>query len=182
MVTPIRALQTPILRHLPGATKAQVAELSEGRPSPLPKRIPCAFQRKYDIDAHSPRWKRFLFHWVYAPFVEFFFVHLNFVPWDKQEPDGSYSWLEVQGAYLDQWRAEQEAAKYPFGYTLELVLNEDQPAETVAVPQVHPHRPGVYEQVGKQTVPVETSQINRLQKKIAESDELVRYFKTRPVV
>lgn len=161
-------------------TDRESVEQLLGRQTPY-KLFP-AGQRKYDIDANSPWWKRVLFRRVYAPFVEFFFTRLNFVPWDRRDADGSYSWLEWQGIYSQEWQAEQEAARYPFGLTLQVPFNESLPAESVHVPQKHPGASqGIYEQVGRQTVPIEVNALNRLQIKLAESDELVSLYKTRTV-
>lgn len=137
------------------------------------KTVWTADQRKYDIDGDSPWWKRLLFKCVYAPFVEFFYEKLNFVPWDHKDAQGNYSWLERQGVFTEQWRAENEAEHYAHGFSLKLPLNEPLVAASMQTPQTHPHGGSVYGKINSRSVSIPADQIARLKRKIAETDATI---------
>jgi hypothetical protein len=153
-------------------------------PVSKPRKVYLASQRKYDVDAGSPLWKRALFWGVYMPFVRFFFRDVfKFQPPDRVERGGSYSWLEHQGVFFEEWRAEQEAAKYGFGVVLELPWDESLPAASVQLPQVHPNSTAreMYEKVGRAEVSFPRIDVERLERKLRETDhvpQLLRELKS----
>ena len=79
----------------------------------LPEEVCEVFQWKYNVD--GPWWRRWYFRCVYLPFARFSFHVVRIVPVERIDPDGSLSWKEEQGVWLDCADAEREAAKYQFG-------------------------------------------------------------------
>lgn len=137
--------------------------------------IHTADNRVYEAKPEWPLWKRLLFRFVFAPFVVIGYEKFKFVPWDHQDKDGNYSWLERQGLFADKWMAEQEAAKYPHGFSITMRLNEAQPAETIHGVQTNgkPYN----QRINSRTVEFPTANVLRLRQKLTETDELVNHFR-----
>lgn len=157
---------TPILGHRPDQGSA-------------PKKVYLASQRKYDIDPGSPWWKRLLFWRVFMPFNRFFFrPTFKFQVPDHRDQNGEPNWLEHEGVFLDEWQAELEAAKYPFGVVIELRFNESLPAESFQPPQAFPNSTAkLYERIGTDRIHFDQADVDRLKSKIAETDGLVQCFR-----
>lgn len=130
-----------------------------------------AFQRKYDIDANSPLWKRLFFHRVYLPFNRFCFFRLNLIPPDHLR-NGELGWLERQGVFSKKWQAEQEAAKYPFGGVEPLTFDTGESNSTCAPRSLFPNSSARrrYERHSQQTVNVDVTALRRLENVLAQSE------------
>lgn len=170
-LTQLRQTSTPIQ-----AAGQQAVHLSHPhRPEKAAKRIYSAYQYVYTISPQSPWWKRFLFKRVYCRFNEFFHDRLGFVAYTHEDALGAKCWLERQGHFLDEWRAQQEAVKYPQGFVIDLPLDEALPAESFQPVQVHPHsNTAMYDHVGRKTVPITQSSLKRLDAKIRATDQVVQ--------
>lgn len=112
-------------------------------PERSPKIVKCfqTFQWKYDIDAHSPRWKKLFFHLVYLPFVRFAWHVLGIalpeailLP-DANLPKGALLMKDWQGCFTERWRAEQEAARHLHGGYTEVAFEWSEVAATVTEPR-----------------------------------------------
>lgn len=130
-----------------------------------------AFQRKYDIDGNSPVWKRLFFRYVYLPFNRFCFFRLHLIPADHVR-NGELGWLERQGVFSEQWRAEQEAAKYRFGGVEPLSFDVGEDDCTCSPRSLFPNSVArrKYERNSQQTVRVDVGAMQRLKYTIEMSD------------
>lgn len=166
-----------IHRHLTPALAAGPVEAGEERPSTVFE----AFQRKYNLDAGAPPWKRLFFDWIYLPFNRFCFFKLNLIPPDHLEcghcgrakgKDGRLGWVEQQGAFSQQWRAEQEAAKYPFGGVEPVTFDTGEQDCTCKPRSIFPNSKARkrYEKNSHATVGVEVTALQKLANTIALSE------------
>ena len=101
--------------------------MDQGRESKLPREHWHVAQRKYDLDANSPLWKRIVHKYVYLPLFRFFHKRLRFITPDRI--DGS--WIEHQGCFLTEAEARADAARYPFGFVVPTPLGRSLKADTV---------------------------------------------------
>lgn len=130
-----------------------------------------AFQRKYDIDENSPRWKKLFFRYVFLPFNRFCFFRLQLISPDHTR-NGELGWLERQGVFSEQWRAEQEAAKYRFGGVEPLAFDTGEDDCTCSPRSLFPNSSArrKYEKKSQQVVRVEVGAMQRLKNTLALSD------------
>lgn len=133
-VRSLQTQQTLQATHLP-----QVIQESQTLPERSPRIVKCfqTFQWKYDIDAHSPWWKKLFFRLIYLPFVRFAWHKLGIVlpeaivlP-NANLPDGALLVKDWQGCFSQKWRAEQEAAKHLHGGYTEVAFEWSETAATV---------------------------------------------------
>lgn len=126
------------IHHLPPVTP-----VSPIPPEGNPRIVKCfqTFQWKYDIDAHSPRWKKLFFHLVYIPFVRFCWHVVGLalpeaiLPPSANLPEGALLVKNWQGCFSEKWRAEQEAAKHLHGGYTEVAFEWSEVAATVTEPR-----------------------------------------------
>lgn len=146
-----------------------------------PKECFESFQRKYDIDQGEPWWKRLFFWYVYMPFARFAFFRMRIVPMDHVNEKGELGWLERQSVWLEEWQAEQDAARYPFGGVERLSFNAAEEVCTCAPRSRFPNSKARkrYERSAHKTVPVTESSLERLSRKILETDPLVDRYRTK---
>ena len=142
------------------------------------KNVYKVFQRKYDIDRDSPWWKRLFFWFVYMPFARFAFFKLKIVPMDHVNEHGQLGWTEDQGTWSEEWRALQDAERYPFGGVERLAFNSAEDACTCAPRSQFPNSKarGEYEKLDRETVPIAQSSLERLEKKLTETDAVVHWW------
>jgi hypothetical protein len=140
-----------------------------------------SFQRKYDIDSNSPWWKRLFFWYVYMPFVRFAFFNMRIVPMDHVNENGELGWLERQAVWSERWRALQDAERYPFGGVERLSFNLAEDACTCAPRSEFPNSTvrKKYEGLDRETVEVRQSALERLDKKLAETDPVVNRYRPK---
>lgn len=132
-----RHLQTQQM-HRPVIPLPKTPE-SQTLPERNPKVVKCfqTFQWKYDIDAHSPRWKKWFFHLVYLPFVRFAWHRMGIalpeaiVLPNANLPNGAFLVKDWQGCFSSRWRAEQEAARHLHGGYTEVAFEWSETAATV---------------------------------------------------
>lgn len=141
-----------------------------------------SFQRKYDIDRSSPWWKKLFFWLVYMPFVRFAFFKLRIVPMDHIDESGRLGWIERQGVWAERWQAEQDAERYPFGGVERLSFNAAEDDCTCAPRSLFPNSTARerYERSANKTVSVKESSLERLSRKITETDPVVNRHRTKP--
>ena len=142
----------------------------------LPSELFRVFQWKYKPDSCKPWWKRWYFHWVYLPFARFSYFKMDVVPFERLEPDGSLSWKEDEGYFYDRWRAEQEAAKYPFGGYNPVAVNATE-QDTSCKPRCQfpqSKARGVYVRRGKRSIELEVTPVERLREVVAMADNYRR--------
>lgn len=146
-----------------------------------PKECFESFQRKYDIDASAPWWKRAFFWYVYMPFVRFAFFKMRIVPMDHQDERGQLSWLERQGVWSEEWRAQLDATRYPFGGVERLAFNESEENCTCAPRSQFPNSSAKkgYERNAHKTISVKESSLERLSRKLLETDSVVDRYRTK---
>ena len=138
-----------------------------------------AFQWKYKPDSSKPWWKRAYFHWIYLPFARFSYFRMDVVPFERLEPDGSLSWKEDEGYFWDEWRAVQEAAKYPFGGYNEVAVEATEGADSCKPRCQFPQSKarGAYAKHGKRQVEVDVAPVERLQQVLHETQVIVDKFR-----
>lgn len=137
----VRSLQTQQMLRQP--TLPQLIQESPTPEGESPKILKCfqTFQWKYDIDDHSPRWKKLFFHLVYLPFIRFCLHTLGIaVPEaivlpNANLPKGALLMKEWQGCFSSKWRAEQEAAKHRHGGYTEVAFEWSEVSATVTGPR-----------------------------------------------
>lgn len=133
------------------------------------------FQWKYKPDTCKPWWKRLYFHWIFLPFARFSYFRMDVVPFERLEPDGSLSWKEDEGYFFDEWRAVQEASKYPFGGYNEVAVESVEGSESCKprcqFPQSRAR--GAYVKHGKRQVEVELGPVESLQRVLQETQHIV---------
>lgn len=135
----VRSLQTQQTLRQPILPQQIQESLTQEEGSLSPKILKCfqTFQWKYDIDAHSPSWKKLFFHLVYLPFIRFCLYKLGIaVPEaivlpNANLPKGALLIKEWQGCFSQKWRAEQEAAKHLHGGWTEVAFEWSEIAATV---------------------------------------------------
>lgn len=174
-VKPTRPLRTPVLGVVrEEAEMAEAVKLKECFES---------FQRKYDIDRDSPWWKRLFFWFVYMPFVRFSFFKMGIVAMDHVDREGRLGWLERQGVWSEEWRALQDAERYPFGGVERLAFNSAEDACTCAPRSQFPNSTAStkYERLDAETVPIEQSKLERLSRKLLETDPVVHRYRPKSV-
>lgn len=146
----------------------------------IPNTVFEAFQRKYNLDAGSPLWKRWFFRWVYLPFNRFCFFKLRLIPpdhvvcgrcGDDKGKNGTLGWLERQGVFTQKWRAEQEAEKYAFGGVEPLAFETGEQDCTCQPRSIFPNSTArrKYERGSQQTVSVEVGAMQRLRNVLTDS-------------
>lgn len=140
-----------------------------------------SFQRKYDVDAESPWWKRLFFWHVYMPFVRFAFFRMRIVPMDHVNEKGELGWLERQAVWSERWRALQDAERYPFGGVERLSFNSAEEACTCAPRSQFPNSTARerYEECDAETIPIEQSALARLSRKVTETDAVVNRYRPK---
>lgn len=102
-------------------------------------------QRKYNIDARCPWWKRLFFRWIYLRFNRFAFTHLGIPALDEVQIDGkklTFCWYEDEGVFEDADQAEA-ACLGEFWRVKRMDFNRVYPPETA---QHNGHR---YPRAGK---------------------------------
>lgn len=171
MSSQTRALIRP-LKVLEAETRAVTNVVVSGAvPAKPPSVVYEAFQRKYDIDKHSPRWKRFFFRYVYLPFNRFCFFRLRLIPPDHLS-NGELGWLERQGVFSERWRAEQEAEKYPFGGVEPITFDTGESDCTCAPRSIFPNSVArkKYQKHSREEVGVSAAAMQRLKNALAHSE------------
>lgn len=134
------------------ATRQPIPELvmlPERNPD-SPKIVKCfqTFQWKYDIDAHSPLWKRLFHKHIYLRFVRWCWDYLGLVlpeaiiPPNANLPNGALLVKEWQGAFSERWMAEQEASRHLHGGYTEVNFNWSEIAATTEPRSICPASPG----------------------------------------
>ncbi len=102
-------------------------------------------QIKYNIGGDSPLLERIAF-WTYLSIFRWFKRHFNFIALthEKVLPDGSvvYGWLEHQGCFNDEASAKADAARYPFGFVVEVPIGSSLTADTVDGDYQFPNKEG----------------------------------------
>lgn len=151
-------------------------------PAKLPSEVFETFQRKYDLDEGSPLWKRLFHRYVFLPFNWFCFFNLNLIIPDHllcehcgritRTGKGRLGWLERQGVFSQQWRAEQEAAKYPFGGVEPLAFDTGEQDCTCKPRSIFPNSVARrrYEKNSHATVGVDVTALQKLANTLALSD------------
>lgn len=159
---------------------------SEAAPVAVPEAVKLkecfeSFQRKYEIDRSSPWWKKLFFWLVYMPFVRFAFFKLRIVPMDHVDESGRLGWIERQGVWAERWQAEQDAERYPFGGVERLSFNAAEDDCTCAPRSLFPNSTvrERYERGANRTVPVTESSLERLSRKLTETDPIVNRYRTK---
>ena len=151
-------------------------ELLTGQES---KRIYPAFQWKYRIDASEPWWRRWYFHLVWLPFARFSCLKVGMVPFERLEPDGSLSWKEEQGYFTEEWRAAQEAAKYPYGGYRSVALNACESPLTCHSRSLFPNSKAQKHYRRRNQIAVDVAPVERLQQAIVDTQQLVDSYRQR---
>lgn len=127
----------------------QQTQVSETVQERSPKPIKCfpTFVWKYNLDAHSPLWKKLFHRWVYLPFVRFAWDKMGIVlPEAKLLPNanlphGALLVKEWQGVFTERWKAEQEASKHLHGGYTEVAFDWSETAATTEPRSVCPASP-----------------------------------------
>lgn len=183
-VNPIRLQRTPAtVADQAGAERVAAAKLKECHES---------FQLKYDIDRSAPWWKKLYFWCVYLPFARFSFFTVGIVPMDHvrcrrcQTAIGEgvqLGWLERQSVWSEQWRALQDAERYPFGGVQRLPFNITEQEETCAPASQFPNSTASekYERLDAETVPIDQTKLARLSRKLLETDPVVNRYRPKSV-
>ena len=139
-----------------------------------------AIQWKYNVDASSSWLKRFYFRWIFLNFNRFSYWAFDLLPPDRRDNEGRLWWTEWQGAFAEEWKAEQEAAKHPFGHVIKIPFDSSLPAETVVTEQRSPNSPPRvqkhYRRNGTPTMEVPRLDLAKLASKVAQSDRIVEHF------
>lgn len=137
-----------------------------------------SFQWKYDIDRGSPWWRKIFFWLVYLPFVRFAYFKMKIVPPDHVDERGRLGWLERQGVWSEEWRALQDAEKYPFGGVERLSFNRAERAETCNPRSRFPNSEASerYERLDGDKV---QQSLDRLSQKLTETDPIVNRYRAR---
>lgn len=148
---------------------------------PLDCRLTC--QRKYaeDIMAHTaPWWKELFFRWVYFPFTRWCVFRLEIFPPSGKDKNGDVFWIEDQGVFLDKWKAEQDAAKYPYGLSTKLPFDSSLSANTVLTEQDFPNSPAreKYKRNTRHTIDVEEQDLRLLDEANKTSAAIIAQHKT----
>ena len=147
-------------------------------------------QRKYNEDLFRNSWWRRQFQrFVYLPFTRFCALQLKIFPpdgFDGRCPDcGSrqreFFWVDRQGVYLDEWRALQDSARYPYGFYTWLPLDDSVESETCTTLQVFPNSPARqrYARNGHKTKHVYEQDLKRLSEVSAEAAHVSRTQRAR---
>lgn len=144
-----------------------------------PKECFESFQRKYDVDASAPWWKRAFFWYVYMPFARFAFFKMRIVPMDHVNEKGELGWLERQAVWSEEWQALRDAERYPFGGVERLAFNESEQDCTCAPRSQFPNSKARqrYDREAHKTIPINESSLERLDRKIAETDQVVSRYR-----
>lgn len=150
-----------------------------------------SFQLKYDIDQSAPWWKKLFFWRVYMPFARFAYLKMRIVPMDHLRcayclgpvrEDSRFGWLERQSVWSERWQARQDAERYPFGGVERLPFNAPEEECTCAPLSEFPNSSARerYERSANKTVSVMESSLERLSRKLAETDPVVNRHRTKP--
>jgi hypothetical protein len=142
-----------------------------------------SFQRKYDVDSNSPWWKKLFFWAIYMPFARFAYFKMRIVPMDHVNEKGQLGWIERQAVWSEQWQAEQDAERYPFGGVERLSFNASEDSCTCAPRSQFPNSRAKkrYERRAHKTVAVTESSMERLSRKLLETDPVVARYRTKSV-
>lgn len=167
--------------HRPQIRDTEVAPPAAGKVADRLRECFESFQLKYDVDAGSPWWRKLFFWYVYLPFVRFAYFTVGIVPLDHVNEQGQLGWLERQTIWSEKWRAEKDAARYPFGGVQRLPFDIEEQEETCAPQCEFPnssakHR---YERRANRTVPVAESALERLERKLLETDPVVNRYRAK---
>jgi len=140
----------------------------------LPEQCCEVFQWKYNYA--GPWWRRLYFRYVYLPFARFSYHVVKVIPFERIDPDGSLSWKEEQGVWLDCEQAQQEASKYPFGGWRIVRLNGAEAYESL---QGRSHFPNSTQwQDYERSATSEHHEVSKgLQHALAESRRVVEQFR-----
>lgn len=166
------------------------APAAEGKAAVKLKECFESFQLKYDIDRDAPWWKKLFFWFVYMPFARFAYLKMRIVPMDHLrcayclgpvKEDSRFGWLERQTVWSERWQARQDAERYPFGGVERLPFNAQEDECTCAPQSEFPNSKARerYERSANKTVPVTESSLERLDRKLTETDPLVNRFRTK---
>lgn len=138
-----------------------------------------AFQWKYNLDPSKPLWARLYFRWVFLPFNRFSYLHCHVVPFSRMEPDGSLSWKEDEGYFSDEYRAAQEAAKYPFGGYNEVAVDFSEGGKSCEPRVQFPNSTAAqaYVKRGKRRVELDLAPVERLQQVVEDAQRVVNTFR-----
>lgn len=150
-----------------------------------------SFQLKYDIDRSSPWWKKLYFWCLYLPFARFSFFKVGIVPMDHvrcvhcrtaAQENRQLGWLERQTVWAEEWEALRDAERYPFGGVQRLPFNIKEKEETCSPLSQFPNSKvrERYERYANKSVSVPESSLERLSRKLTETDPLVNRFRTKP--
>ena len=140
-----------------------------------------SFQRKYDIDEDSPWWKKLFFWYVYMPFARFAFFRMRIVPMDHVNEKGQLGWLERGTVWSEEWAALQDAGRYPFGGVERLRFDTPEDAGTCAPRSQFPNSSAKdrYDRNAHRTVPVKETSLERLSRKLRETDPVVDRYRIK---
>lgn len=176
--TQSRLTEKPIRRHRIQDTEA--AQAANGDAVNL-KECFESFQRKYDIDQSAPWWKKLFFWYVYMPFARFAFFKMRIVPMDHVDRNGRLGWIERQSVWSERWQALQDAERYPFGGVERLPFNAPEESCTCAPLSEFPNSKARerYERSANGTISVKESSLERLSRKLAETDPVVHRYRTK---
>lgn len=156
---------------------------SETLPERSHKIVKCfqTFQWKYDVDAHSPWWKKLFFRHVYLPFVRFAWDKMGIVLPEARIlpnanlPNGALLVKDWQGCFSEQWQAEQEASKHLHGGYTEVAFNWSEQSATTEPRSVCPASP-VDRKRRHRTVPTEAAALEMLQETLVRTRSQIRGF------
>lgn len=142
-----------------------------------------SFQLKYDVDKDSPWWKKAFFWYVYMPFARFSYFKVGIVPMDHVNDKGELGWLERQTVWSERWQALQDAERYPFGGVERLPFNALEQDCTCPPLSEFPNSKARerYERSANKTVSVTESSLERLDRKLTETDPLVSRYRAKPI-
>lgn len=165
--------------------RRQQTPVSETAQERSPKIVKCfqTFQWKYDVDGHSPLWKKLFFRWVYIPFVRFAWDKLGIVLPEAillpsaNLPNGALLVKEWQGCFSERWRAEQEAARHLHGGYAEVAFEWSETAATTEPRSVCPASP-VDQKRRDRRVWAEAAALERLQETLVRTRYQVEAFRS----
>lgn len=169
------------LTRRPQIQVSGVVPAAAGEKVERPSSVFETFQLKYNLDLGSPLWRRLFHRWVYLPFNRFCFLKLNLIPPDHlvcgncgsvKSKTGKLGWLERQGVFSQQWRAEQEAARYPFGGVEPLAFDTGEQDWTCNPRSIFPNSVARkrYEKNSHATVGVDVTALQKLANTLALSE------------
>lgn len=157
-------------------------QLTEPVVSPQRAGVWLSEQTKYaeDIVLGLAKWWRRAFFWyVYRPFVWFSYKVVGVYPPDGTDQEGRLLWLERQGSFVDEWRAIQDAARFRFGFTTWMPLDDSVESDTCTTIQITPHTPWVlrwFRRNGHRTVDVHEQDLKQLRRLNEEADKILDQY------